>query len=39
MEELGAPVTGVEQPEEYDAYHGHEQQAVMMLGQRETSKS
>jgi hypothetical protein len=39
MKKLCAPVTGIEQPEEYDTYHGHEQQAATMLGQGETGKS
>jgi hypothetical protein len=39
MEELRATVPGVKQPEEHGAYHGHRQQAAMMLGQGETDKS
>jgi hypothetical protein len=39
MKELRASVMNIEQPEEHDAYHGHKQQAAMMLGQGEPGKS
>jgi hypothetical protein len=31
MKELRASVMDIEYSEEYDAYHGHEQKAAMML--------
>ena len=37
MKELCAPVMDIEQTEEYDAYHGHEQQAAMVLRQGEST--
>jgi hypothetical protein len=36
VKELRAPVPDIEQPKEHCAYHGHGQEAAMMLGQRET---
>jgi hypothetical protein len=39
MKELRTPVMDIEQPEQYDACHSHEQQAAMMLRQGESGKS
>jgi hypothetical protein len=39
VKDLSAPESGIEQPEEYRAYHRYEQEAVMMLGQGETHES